>query len=161
MSLICSWNAAFAGAAFPAGDGCEFPGPNTLVGLSKPSGDEPFDKSAAIQALVPSYIKLLNELNALGVPEVLVYPLASLGNNLETFGGIAGLLLGADPLNLVPEGLWQLSLPLWKKRVGRHLLCLLELIWRNLCHVPCCCPFLFAEEGIVYSARLRSWDSLQ
>lgn len=53
-------------------------GPNTLVGLSKPSGDAPLDKSTAIEALVPSYIKLLNELHALGVPEVFLRPLASL-----------------------------------------------------------------------------------
>lgn len=45
-------------------------GPNTLVGLAKPSGDAPLNKSAAIKALVPSYVNLLKELKALGVPEV-------------------------------------------------------------------------------------------
>ena len=47
------------------------PGPNTLVGLSKPAdAAKPFDHDAAIKALLPAYTELLTQLKALGVPEV-------------------------------------------------------------------------------------------
>ena len=47
------------------------PGPNTLVGLSKPADPaKPFDHDAAIKALLPAYTNLLTQLKALGVPEV-------------------------------------------------------------------------------------------
>ncbi len=45
-------------------------GPNTLVGLAKPAdAANPFDHDAAIEALLPAYTQLLQELKELGVPE--------------------------------------------------------------------------------------------
>eukprot|EP00884_Botryococcus_braunii_P016286 jgi/Botrbrau1/3340/Bobra.0048s0035.1 len=81
-------------------------GPNTLVGLAKPSGDAPLDKSAAIQALVPSYVKLLKELKALGIPEVQIHePILTAADSASfkaDFEAVyAALAVVGVPINLV------------------------------------------------------------
>jgi hypothetical protein len=58
--------------------------------LAKPSEGAELDKSAAIHALLPSFIRVLEELKALGVPEVFRHKHRSLP------GGLHNLLFKRD-----------------------------------------------------------------